>query len=283
MKNIKNINCSKTKPSAHPQHIGLLSAILSAFVLGASGANLLSATPASFRSAPRGPFPNPSSYEISYRLGWAGLTAARAEARIWSGPATIAFEGKASTIGLARSLWQLDATLHSTIAARTLRSIRSELIERYSRVTTVITHVYDQNGVDYRKVETPLPEKPAKPRYIEHPDIVDLIGALLRFRSQTLEDGQEVSVVETQGTTLYVATLEVLCRERIRVAGTYWPAICARLRLQRIGKTGQLEAHKKFRRATTWLSDDQDRYVLKIESEVFVGSIFAEMESVRKL
>ncbi|MFL6589525.1 MAG: DUF3108 domain-containing protein, partial [Chthoniobacterales bacterium] len=51
------------------------------------------------------------------------------------------------------------------------------------------------------------------------------------------------------------------------------------LQLNRI-KDGELQPHRKFRRATAWLSDDADRLVLRIEAQVFVGSVFAELQSV---
>jgi len=42
-----------------------------------------------------------------------------------------------------------------------------------------------------------------------------------------------------------------------------------------------LQPHRKFRRATIWVSDDTDRILLRIEAQVFVGTVFAELQSVR--
>ncbi len=232
------------------------------------------------KSAARGSFPNPSSYRASYRLGWAGFVAARADVTVEADQRKIQLTGKASTIGIVRGLWQLDAVLKSEVDAVSLRSKHSRLEERYRRVTTIITHRFDAGGAHYRKVELPPPEDPARPKYIRHPDVLDLFGALLRFRSQPLENSDEISVIETQGTTLYVATLTVECREKIQCVGKTWEAIRCKLRLQKVGKNGQLEKHKKFKRATAWISDDAQRYVLRIESEVFIGSVFAELHSL---
>jgi hypothetical protein len=52
------------------------------------------------------------------------------------------------------------------------------------------------------------------------------------------------------------------------------------LQLSRIGKDLNLEPHRKFRRATLWISDDNDRILLRIEAQVFVGTVFAELQSV---
>jgi len=41
-----------------------------------------------------------------------------------------------------------------------------------------------------------------------------------------------------------------------------------------------LEPHRKFRRGTIWVSDDAERLLLRIEAQVFVGTVFAELQSV---
>ncbi len=53
------------------------------------------------------------------------------------------------------------------------------------------------------------------------------------------------------------------------------------LQLSKISKDLELEPHKKFRQATIWLSDDADRIPLRIEAQIFVGTIFAELQSVQ--
>jgi uncharacterized protein DUF3108 len=81
-------------------------------------------------------------------------------------------------------------------------------------------------------------------------------------------------------TNAYLATLTVVGREKISVrAGTY-NAIKLDLQLKRIGKHLELEPHKKFRRATIWVSDDAERVLLRIEAQIFVGTVFAELQSV---
>jgi hypothetical protein len=47
-----------------------------------------------------------------------------------------------------------------------------------------------------------------------------------------------------------------------------------------LGKKLELEPHRKFRRATVWISDDANRIPLRIEAQIFVGTVFAELEAV---
>jgi hypothetical protein len=63
-------------------------------------------------------------------------------------------------------------------------------------------------------------------------------------------------------------------------AGTF-NAIKLDLQLNKVGKNLELEPHRKFRRATVWVSDDADRIILRVDAQIFVGSVFAELQSVR--
>ncbi len=63
-------------------------------------------------------------------------------------------------------------------------------------------------------------------------------------------------------------------------AGTYH-AIKLDLQLSKIGKKRELEPHKKFRHASIWVSDDSDRLLLRVAASIFIGKVFAELQSVR--
>jgi hypothetical protein len=69
-------------------------------------------------------------------------------------------------------------------------------------------------------------------------------------------------------------------REKMTAAGREWPAIRCDIKLRSIEKDLTLSPHDKFKRATAWLSDDEDRLLLRIEADVFIGAISAELEKV---
>ncbi|MEQ1850931.1 MAG: DUF3108 domain-containing protein, partial [Chthoniobacteraceae bacterium] len=75
-------------------------------------------------------------------------------------------------------------------------------------------------------------------------------------------------------------TATVLGREKIKVAKRSWDAIKCDLKLNGVQEDFALKPHAKFKKAFAWFSDDSDRLLLKVEAEVFVGSIWAEMQSV---
>jgi hypothetical protein len=112
------------------------------------------------------------------------------------------------------------------------------------------------------------------------PNLFDLHSAALYLRSQPLKQGNVYRLAVYPSTNPYLAIIRVTGREKISVrAGTY-NAIKLDLQLKRIGKHLELEPHKKFRRATIWVSDDTERLILRIEAQIFVGTVFAELQSV---
>jgi hypothetical protein len=112
------------------------------------------------------------------------------------------------------------------------------------------------------------------------PNLFDLHSATLYLRSQPLKQGNVYRLAVYPSTNPYLAIIRVTGREKISVrAGTY-NAIKLDLQLKRIGKHLELEPHKKFRRATIWVSDDTERLILRIEAQIFVGTVFAELQSV---
>lgn len=66
----------------------------------------------------------------------------------------------------------------------------------------------------------------------------------------------------------------------IKAGKTKRPAIKLSLRLKAISRKMELSAHKKFKSAAAWISDDKDRLLLKIEAEVMIGKVWMELEKV---
>jgi len=222
-------------------------------------------------------FPNPRPMQARYGFGWSGFPCATAEIRLSKGSGRIQLDVGARTTGLARALWKFDATHTSSVDAESLRPIAVRQIEN-DRGTHILTELsFSQTGVVSKVTETPGPEP--KVRRFDFPRLFDLQSAMLYLRSQSLQERNVQRIVAYSATAPYLATVTVLGRERVTVpAGTY-NAIKFDLQLNRI-KDGQLQPHRKFRRATAWLSDDADRVMLKMEAQVFIGSVVCELQSV---
>ena len=229
---------------------------------------------------PAGNFPELRPLRASYRFGWSGLTAATGDVH-FTKPSENKFQldGTGRTIGFVRALWKLDVSYQAIASLETLRPIEAQQIETY-RAKKIVTHLtFTNNGVTRARTEGKGAAE-AKTRQFNFPNLFDLFSAMLYLRSQPLKDRSVYRVVAYPATNAYLATVTVVGREKISVHAGSYSAIKLDLQLKRIGKHRQLEPHRKFRRATIWVSDDAERLLLRIEAQVFVGTVFAELQSV---
>ena len=228
---------------------------------------------------PPGNFPELRPVRISYNFGWSGFTAAVGEMHFTkTGDKRFQLEATGRTTGLVRAWWKLDASYRGLVNAETLRPIESKQIENYRRKKLVTDLSFTDSGVTRTRTEG-TSVKAAKP--FNFPGLFDLHGALLYLRSQPLNDHGVYRVVVYPATSAYLATVTVLGRERVSVRAGTFNAIKVDLQLKRLGKKLELEPHRKFRRATVWISDDVNRIPLRIEAQIFVGTVFAELQAMR--
>lgn len=231
---------------------------------------------------PAGSFPALRPLRASYRFGWSGLTAATGDVH-FKKPSSDKFQldGTGRTTGLVRALWKLDVNYRAIADAETLTPIETEQTENY-RSKRIVTHLtFTDGGVTRARTEGQGSAAETKTKQFSLPNLFDLHSAALYLRSQPLKQGSVYRLVVYPATNAYLATITVAGREKISVrAGTY-NAIKLDLQLKRIGKHLELEPHRKFRRATIWVSDDSERIIVRIEAQMFVGTVFAELQSVR--
>ncbi len=223
-------------------------------------------------------FPNPRPMHARYGFGWSGFPCGSADIRLTKPSGDrLQLEATVRTTGLVRALWKFDATGTSMVQAATLHPVSVTQIETERGRKTLTELSFAPSGVTSKVTETP--GTGTKVRRFDFPNLFDLQSALFYLRSQSLQERSVHRIVVYSATDPYLATVTVLSRERVTVpAGTY-NAIKFDLQLNRI-REGQLQPHRKFRRAAAWLSDDPDRMMLKIEAQVFVGSVVCELQAV---
>jgi hypothetical protein len=237
---------------------------------------------ATLSKEPAGNFPELRPLRASYRFGWSGLTAATGEIHFAKpSPDKFELEGTGHTTGLVRALWKLDVTQRAVANAQTLAPIEMQQTESY-RSKKITTHLaFTNNGVTRTRSEGEAAAAKTTTRDFQLPNLFDLHSAALYLRSQPLKQGSVYRLAVYPATNAYLAIVKVIGRDKISVhAGTY-NAIKLDLQLKRIGKHLELEPHKKFRLATIWVSDDAERLILRIDAQIFVGTVFAELQSVR--
>ncbi len=229
---------------------------------------------------PRGNFPDLRPGHATYVYGWSGITAGTSEVSFRHGEQqTFVLDGKGRSVGLARMLWRFDLSYRSVANAQTLRPLETYQVEtaRGKRIETNLK--FSNEGVNSSRLEGNRATPTVKDFALEN--LNDLQSVFLYLRSQPLRDHSVYRVAVYPANSTYVATVTVLGREHLRVRSGNYNAIKMDLKLQRVNKKNELEPHRKFKRATIWLSDDNDRVLLRVESQIFVGTVTAELQSIR--
>jgi len=228
---------------------------------------------------PPGNFPELRPAHTTYHFGWSGFTAGTGDIRFSKTPdKRFQLEASGRTVGLVRALWKMDANYRGLVNPETLRPIESKQIENYRKKKLVTDLSFTDSGVTRARTEN---DGAKSTKGFNFPGLFDLHSALLYLRSQPLTEHSVYRIVVYPATSAYLTTVRVLGRERVAVrAGTY-NAIKVDLELKRLGKKLELEPHRKFRRATIWISDDANRIPLRIEAQIFVGTVFAELQTVQ--
>ncbi|CAN5352648.1 hypothetical protein BH20VER3_BH20VER3_22630 [soil metagenome] len=230
---------------------------------------------------PRGDFPNPRPLVATYNFGWNELVAATAEIRFDRNGERLQLQGSGETIGIVRALWKFDVRHRALADAATLHPIRMHQVDQVRGKTVTTDVVFDRNSLERIRTDTKSKKRPKPKTFSFAAGVFDMHSALLYLRSQSLRAGDVYRVVVYPATSPYLATLTVVGREPTTTAAGSYPATKLDVQLNKIGKKHVLEPHKKFRQASVWISDDPDRLLLRVEASIFVGKVFAELQSVR--
>ncbi len=226
--------------------------------------------------------PEPRALRARYNFGWSGITAATIATRFEKlGDGRFQLAATGGTAGLARALWKYDLRHHALADATTLRPVLVREVEKFrnKEVTTEVT--FSPGKVASKRDEQKEGALKTTARNFDFPNAQSVLSALLILRSQPLADGAVLRVVVYPATSSYLCTVTVVGRERLQVPTGRYDAIKLDVKLSKINEQRQLVPHKKFQNATVWLSNDADRLVLRIEAQVFVGTVFAEIQSLQ--
>lgn len=222
------------------------------------------------------------SFNATFRFGWGHVEAASARAEVTTnrGITRVLVEG--GTIGAARALWRIDVTHKARFTVNGLEPLGFEQDELYGRRKVMTRAEFRADGLWRIRKHDPQ-STPAKWKRIGIEPVRDIVSAMFFVRSQPLHTGDRVALVAFPGDAPFLAEVRVLSHESIQIAGTPIPAIKMEIRLHRFlmekGQPPVLVKHGKFRKGTVWLSDDANRLPLRAEVDIFIGSVFAELES----
>ena len=228
-----------------------------------------------------GNFALPPAMRLAYRFGWVGLQAAKAEIQLFSRTGTtFEVDATGATSGLARGMFKLNIYQQAIENKTTLRPIHFFQEEKYPSATFRTNVDFESNQLTGLREKIPN-NFPDTPKVFKFSPVFDIASAVLWVRSQPLAEGETESIVVWASNAPYLATVTVLGRETIKVNGHEERAIKLDLKLNGIDNKMHLKEYKLFKGGRGWVSDDAKRIPLRIEADVVIGYVFAELESVQ--
>ena len=220
---------------------------------------------------------------VKYGFGWNGITAANGRVRFTdAGNGRLRFAIDGGTIGVARTLWKYDVDHTAFVDAESFRPLETHEIEqiRSKHVKTDVT--FTPAGVTSVREQRNKGEAKSETRRFDFPNVLSVNAALLYLRAKPLTEGSVHRVVVYPANSAYLCTVSVIGREKVTIPTGTSDALKLDVQLNKIGANRELLPHKKVKKTTVWISDDANRLVLRIEAQVFIGTVFAELQSIEE-
>ncbi len=264
--------------------------VISILVSEIPGASWARAEEFSWKNAPipkqAGQFPEVPPLHARYEFGWTWLSAANAEVTFYYSGDHYFFSASGGTYGWARRLWQIDATQTSSGFRGSWLPEKMHQIERYRTYTMIMDVRYNEQQADRLRMAIPTPGKVPGRKVYAIANMRDMVAAMLFVRSQPLRSDDQVSQVVFPGDSVFFIQTRVVGREMINYAGKLVPTIKFSISMKRIvteegPQEGSLVPHRKFNSGVIWITDDAKRIPVRAELSIFIGYVYAQLQSVR--
>jgi hypothetical protein len=225
-----------------------------------------------------GKFPPAPNVHLTYRFGWSGITAAQADVRLINADETVKTIASGGTTGFARTLFRCDVDHECTSRRNSLLPIHIVQNEKYASQLVHTTIDFNSSSVTSLREVTPSKDSP-KPKTMDFYPVFSLETALFWLRSQPLTAEEREVMVVYANNAAYLGTIKIVGRERIRIGQTDRNAIKLEFNFKSIDQHLQLKTYKRFKSGRGWISDDEYRLPLRVEADIFIGYVFAELET----
>ncbi|MEX2577880.1 MAG: DUF3108 domain-containing protein [Verrucomicrobiales bacterium] len=237
---------------------------------------------------PPGDHANLRSVALEYTLSWNNrINAGRVEMSVdRSGSNKGKFVGNATgkSTGFARVLWPYDFRARSIVDEDSLRPLAFQLSERERNESNAYDIIFEPNRQLFTTTSTKKNNETetAKSRFkfgFGH----DVLSSAFYLRSQKLDQGDELSMVVSPFNKPYLAEFKVLGREKHKVKGKTYDAIKLDAEVGKINSDLTIKSYDKIKRSTLWITNDEYRIPLELQTHIAVGFISARLDDLKWL
>ncbi len=224
---------------------------------------------------------------LRYRLSWKGTITAgnlvfefnKKDKRY---PGYLITQTSGRSTGAAYAVFPYVVTMTSFINGKTLKPTLFLANELDKREKVITKNKFTRSGVIHTSTTTPLRSKKSvtKTHTFKFGNVHDPLSAIQYIRRQKLNNGDKIKIALHPFDSPMYGVITVLGREMH--AGK--KCIKLDVKLHKINRfTMKLQPYKKLKKATLWLSDDNDRLMMELRSKVFIGDIRMVLQKVENL
>ena len=231
---------------------------------------------------PPGDHANLRPVKLGYTLAWYNkVNAGEFEVSIVrneGGQSRFIGDAKGKSTGFARLLWPYDFRARSIVDENSLRPITFQLAEKERNESSNYDIIFE----DKRQVFTTTSKKDDEKARTATTRFTfdfgqDVLSSAFYLRSQELKQGEEVTMLVTPFNRPYIAKLVVTGREERKIKGRSYKTIRLDATIGKVNEDLTLKQYDKVKTTTLWVSNDEYRIPLELQSQISVGFVSARL------
>ncbi len=226
--------------------------------------------------------------KLNYVLGWNNrVNAGKFEvsvARSTDKQGRFIGDATGQSSGFARLLYPYDFRARSIINESSLRPINFQLSEKERNSV----NSYDIIFESARQVYTTTAKRKDQAATTNTTKFnfdfgQDILSAALYLRTQPLEIGEEISMVVAPFNHPYLAKCQVTGNESRKIKGKTYSTIRLDVEVGKINGDLSIKTYDHIKRTTLWMSNDEYRIPLELQTQISVGFISARLVELKWL
>lgn len=210
---------------------------------------------------------------FTYEAGWQGIPAAQMDVEVDTDGMHYFVNVTARTNSAIDVFYRLRYTANGILEGDTLLPLKSTFDQKENSKSRITEITYLDNGEvrSYRKRDDREPETL---QFTPNNLMLDPFSAAFLSRSLDWKLNDERKLDVFNGKTRYLITFTAIDKTQIEVNGVKRDVWVISPKIENLTNT---KNNKKFREARIYVTADADRELLKIESEVYVGTVSATL------
>lgn len=186
--------------------------------------------------------------------------------------------------GFARILWPYDFQAQSIIEGDSLRPLTFQLKERERSAESDYDILFEPESQVYTTTwrRKDHEAKTATARF-SFDFGQDVLSSAFYLRTQPLSDGDIITMVVTPFNKPYLARFTVEGREKRRIKGKKYDAIRIDATIGKVNGDLSIKRYEKIKKTTLWVSNDDYRIPLELQSDISFGFVSACLDDLNWL